>query len=198
MMNLISARLRRLADHARACGDDDFAEGFELYLAKAPAGLSLDRALGLTVERGGERWWSVEHRQRRDEAIREFFVRYCPGATDARRRATLQHELRRYERKYWKIDKRLMPSTGTPRALLALAFHEHESLDAHRPFPTSDNQMPRILANHCAADRKSLHEISTVDGEGRSRPNDSTKGETHHAGIEISITSQRRRGRGRS
>ena len=196
-MDFVSTRLHRLADYARAVGDDGSAEGFEQYIAHAHEGLSLDQALGMAVVRGGETWWSREHRLRRDETIREFFVRHCPGETDARRRATLQRELRRYERENWEIDKRRMPPAGTPRALLALAFQEHESLDAHRPFPTSDNQIPRILLNHCAADRKSLHEIVTVDGEGRSRPNDLTKGETHHAGIEISITSQRRRGRGR-
>jgi hypothetical protein len=195
-MDFVSARLRRLADYARAVGDVGFAEGFEQYIAHAHEGLSIEQALGLAVVRGGETWWSREHRLRRDETIREFFVRYCPGETDARRRATLQRELRRYERENWEIDKKRMPPAGTPRALLALAFQEHESLDAHRPFPTSDNQIPRILANHCVAERKPFHETVHLDGEGRYSSYNSRIGE-HHAGIEISITSQRRRGRGR-
>jgi hypothetical protein len=201
VMNFISARLRRLADYARACGDDNFADGIEFYLAKAPEGLSLDRALGLAVVRGGETWWSREHRQRRDEAICEFFRRYCPGETDARRRATLQHELRRYERERWKSDKRLpvMPPKyeGTPRAQLFRAFHEHESCDAQRPMPTSDDQLYRILASHCAIERKLPHGIAAVDAERKNEPPyDSIIGE-HHAGKEISIISQRRRRGGR-
>jgi len=197
---LVSARLRRLADHARACGDDGFAEGIELYLEKASEGLSLDEALGLAAERGGERWWSREHRLRRDEAICEFFARYCLGQTDARRRAILQHELLRYQRKQWASDKRqpMMPAAyeGTPRALLFKAFRENESLDAKRRMPTSDDQLCRILSSHCAIERNIPHGIAAVDAEKHCEPYDLRIGE-NHAGIEISITSQRRRGRGR-
>ena len=200
MMDFVSARLRHLADYARAVGDDGFAEGFEQYIAHARDGLSLERALGLAVVRGGETWWSREHRQRRDEFICELYTRCCPGETDARRRTTLQIELTRYERGGWKEDKMLavMPPTyeGTPRALLFGAFHENESLDAKRPMPTSDDQLCRILASHCAIERKIPHGIAAVDAERHYEPNDSRIGE-HHAGIEISITSQRRRGRGR-
>ena len=199
-MDFVSARLRRLADYARAVGDDGFAEGFEQYIAHAHEGLSLDQALGIAVVRGGETWWSREHRLRRDEAICEFFARYCLGKTDARRRAILQHELLRYQRKQWAGDKRqpMIPPAyeGTPRALLFKAFHENESLDAKRPMPTSDDQLCRILASHCAIERKIPHGIAAVDAERHYEPYDSRIGE-HHAGIEISITSQRRRGRGR-
>jgi hypothetical protein len=153
--------------------------------------------------RGGETWWSREHRLRRDEINCEFYVRYCPGETDARRRATLQNALRRYEREHWPHDKmqRSMPPEyeGTHRELLFLAFRENESQDAHKPMPTSDDQLRRILASHCLTDRNLPHGIAPVEAASRCGPHsDSKNGEIRHAGKEISITRQRRRSAGRS
>lgn len=204
MMDFVSARLGRLADLARAGGDDDFADGIERYLAHAHQGLSLDQALGLAVARGGETWWSREHRLLRDEINCEFYVRYCPGETDARRRATLQNSLRRYGREQWPSDKmlRIMPPAyeGTYRALLFLAFRENDLQDAKKPMPTSDDQLSRILASHCLTERNPPPGIATVEAESHCEPyNDSrTEGMQHHVGKEISITRQRRRSTGRS
>jgi hypothetical protein len=202
-MDFVSARLRRLADYARAVGDDDFAERFEQYIAHAHEGLSLDQALGLAVVGGGETWFSREHRLRRDEINCEFYVRYCPGETDARRRATLQNALRRYEREAWPHDKilRSMPIAyeGTYRELLFLAFRENESQDAQKPMPTSDDQLRRILASHCLTGRNPSRGPATVEAESRCEPysDSKTEGMQHHVGKEISIAHQRRRSTGR-
>jgi hypothetical protein len=42
------------------------------YEAKAPEGLTLDRAAGLVPPPGQDSWWTVERRRKRDDAIRRL------------------------------------------------------------------------------------------------------------------------------
>jgi len=165
--------LRRIAEQARngePLGDDGkrLADAIELWLATVNTGCTFEQALGIANERGGEGWWSKDHRAARDEAIREFFVRYTTGEF-AQRLATLQSEFSFYERRLWPADRLLptMPDAyrGTPRELLHRAFRANESRQLAKPMPLSNDQLRRILASCCVADEILPHDPPGVDAE---------------------------------
>ena len=89
-------RLRRLASRLQD-GDDDgrwLAQGLVHYLAAAPSGLDLDRALGLATEPGGSPWWRVPTMAERDQLLRDLAADL--GDSVHARATALQQRLRRY------------------------------------------------------------------------------------------------------
>ncbi len=91
------ARLRKLAGVLERTGAARwFAEGLAAYEAGAADGVTLDRALGLTPPPGGDAWWQVEPRNRRDAALREARRQHFGDlgiTTAARRIAARAHRL---------------------------------------------------------------------------------------------------------
>ena len=172
------ARLRLVAERM-ARGEPNVADDRWLsellteYLSRAPdEGVTLDDVFGLAVAQGGEPWWSREARALRDELIREYFAKFCGAATFAQALATLQSDIRRYERAGWPRDGKLreMPPAyeGLPRGLLLKIFQLNENLGAGA-MPSSTDQLTRILATHCAESGKLPHEIPPFHAEKKIR-----------------------------
>lgn len=113
------------------------------YLADAPQGLTLDRALDLQPMPGQESWWTLERRARRDDAIRRLRRALCPTASTATAAAIIAETARRYAAAGWRLDrdKDVMPPAyvGSPKALL------WEAMRAHPRFPFSARQLTAIL-----------------------------------------------------
>ena len=73
------------------------------YLEAAPAGLTLEAALGLSVTAGGAPWWRTERLAARDAAIRAL-SRNFTGSANARAVATGKC-IRRYQSAAWWRDR---------------------------------------------------------------------------------------------
>ena len=98
-------RLHRLASRLQD-GDDDgrwLAQGLVHYLAAAPFGLDLDRALGLATEPGGSPWWRVPTMAERDQLLRDLAADL--GDSVHARATAVQQRLRRYAASSWPRDR---------------------------------------------------------------------------------------------
>ena len=132
-------RLQRLVPQL-AEGDPDhrwLAQAVSRYLQEAPAGLDLDRALGLGVAPGGSPWWHAHRHAERDRLLRELAAG-LPGATHARAVA-LQQLLRRYSASSWPRDRLSKSPTAVNEPLYRV-----RSLDPD--CPTGVRRLTEIIA----------------------------------------------------
>jgi hypothetical protein len=132
-------RLRRLAP-ALADGDDDarwLAARLDHYLAAAPRGVGLDKALGLDCRPGGSPWWRLAAEAERDRLLRALATS-IEGKTHGRAVA-LQQLLRRYQSTAWPRD----PVSNKPTAANERLFRIY--VDDPNP-PTGIRRLTEILA----------------------------------------------------
>jgi hypothetical protein len=144
------ALVRRLALRVEGPDGERFRAALACYEREAPAGMTLEDALGLTAAPGTDPWWTIEARQRRDQAIRDF-VRAMFGAVDDGVPKAAAKEIRDYQTDVWPRDRirKVMPEhyRGTPREFLYIAFHEATRISAGRAgdVPTSVKSIRAIL-----------------------------------------------------
>ena len=77
--------------------------GLRRYLNAAPAGLTLEAALGLSVAAGGSPWWRTERLAARDAALRALSRNFA-GSANARAVATAEC-IHRYRSAAWRHDQ---------------------------------------------------------------------------------------------
>ena len=137
------ARLRRIAaalERGEAASPADaawFASAVRRYEAEAAVGLDLGRALGLVPPPGGDGWWTLVARRKRNEPIRamrqqHFADMSIPEAARAIATAGLWYKTTRFHQEQLTSDPKKM--------LLATA------LETGRPFP-GRRQIETILRN---------------------------------------------------
>lgn len=139
-----TGRMRRFAEGVETAGDREWLERrIAIYLAGAADGLRMEDAFDLSVPRGGEPWWKIEARDRRDRTLRALARRFYAGQSVAGQAAAIAVLIRRYESTAWLRDRHAceMPGhyAGTPKALLFHAFH------AGVPVPSGLRQLRTIL-----------------------------------------------------
>ena len=152
-------QLRQVADALRAGAAGDagqwLAARLDAYLIGAKSGVTLEAALGIKVDVGGEAWWTAENRKRRDDAVAEYIAR-CSASDPGL-------EIKRYESGAWLRDRRAaeMPPAyaGTAREFLHRALRTNKSVAPGR-MPSSLAYLRRVLASHSTATKKDAHEIS--------------------------------------
>jgi hypothetical protein len=152
----------------RAGGEHRCADDLERFFAHAQTGARLEVVLGFVATSGGEQWWSLEHKEVRDQAVGEILDR-CEAESLARRFDRARFELKRYERDLWPDDRRLavMPPawTGTLRGLAFTAFRRHTARDSQTPFPLSDRWLSEIWKRHCSKSEIERSQPTEVDAE---------------------------------
>lgn len=141
-------RLRRIADRA-ATGhplDQDgawLAACLREYLDNAPAGTTLDRALGLAAGRGQEPWWKVEARARRDRYLRLLYRRHFDALEGMPAALAMVRAVTEYELTRWPTDRVLDDAPdeymGTPEEIIFAAFKEDAGM------PRSSRQMFDVI-----------------------------------------------------
>lgn len=192
------AKLREVAACLRSgvAGDAGvwFAGRLEWYLAEARNGLTLDQAVELKPGAGERPWHVLFDEERRDQAVREFVLRF-PNIDHGQ-------EIRSYERRFWPRDRaaQLMPAAhvGTPREMLFKALRANESVAPGR-MPSSESYLARVLATHSHNEGKGRHETPSFRGDADMAQGGPTNLEDVDASTaKNSITSQRRRRRGRA
>ena len=111
------------------------------YLDAAPAGLTFDAALGLSVTAGSSPWWRTERLAARDAAIRALSRNFA-GSANARAVATGKC-IRRYQSAAWWCDRRKgSPSSSDRRRELLFTIL---SLDPDPP--TSIRRLVDIIGS---------------------------------------------------
>jgi hypothetical protein len=138
-------------------GDDGplIAAALRRYFEGAPLGVTLDDVFGLTIAPGKEPWWSALARDRRDDALRRLAALFCPLGSIGDRETIVRAELRRYERRWQRVDRHRgeMPPdySGRPEQWLFEALRAHSDLHrgAARPvgFPLGTTQLRAILGS---------------------------------------------------
>jgi hypothetical protein len=121
-------RLRRVCESLESSAPIGVEEaawltaGLRRYLDAAPAGLTLEAALGLSVTAGGSPWWRTERLASRDAAIRALSRNFV-GSAHARAVATAEC-IRRYQGAAWRLDQCKTPpsSSNRQRKLLFAIF----------------------------------------------------------------------------
>lgn len=161
-------RWGRAVEVLRAGGEHRCADDLERFFAHAQTGARLEVVLGFVATSGGEQWWSLEHKEVRDQAVGEILDR-CEAESLARRFDRARFELKRYERDLWPDDRRLavMPPawTGTLRGLAFTAFRRHTARDSQTPFPLSDRWLSEIWKRHCSKSEIERSQPTEVDAE---------------------------------
>jgi hypothetical protein len=164
-------RFRRILANAE-CGlppdNDDAAWCFARlvdYVSHAhEPGRSIDAAFGVTSSAGDELWWRTIARERRDQAMRDLASMLCPAGTLADREIAVRAELRRYDRRWQRVDRfaATMPPnySGRIEALLFRAFEAAnrvgESITA-QAIPIGRTQLRKILSP-CSYERTRIAE----------------------------------------
>jgi hypothetical protein len=144
----VAARQLRLVYEALASGapigvkeTEWLAAGLRRYLDAAPAGLTLEAALGLSVTAGGSPWWRTERLAARDAAIRALSRNFA-GSANARAVATGEC-IRRYQSAAWRCDRHNgFPSSSDRRRELLFTIL---SLDPNSP--TSIRRLVDIIGS---------------------------------------------------
>jgi hypothetical protein len=104
------------------------------YEAKAPGGLTLDRAAGLVPQSGQAAWWTAEQRRARDELIRQVRDSAYPNLSADAAAAEIIKQARVQRTR----DHRRGAASG---AALLIA----EAIDTGAPFPETRRHVARIL-----------------------------------------------------
>jgi hypothetical protein len=103
------ARLRAVAATAAEHGGADglaFAQAVATYDA-GKGEIALERALGLTPDRGAVPWWHAEARQHRDRLLRRAQAVFCSGQSAAGAADTIAAAIARYEAGAWLRERAL-------------------------------------------------------------------------------------------
>jgi hypothetical protein len=105
---------------------------------------TLHEAMGLCAPQGGVPWWQEEAMRKRDAALRELVVNFCPDDTVAAKAKRVHDQAVRYASSAWRFDRDTdeMPRnyTGTPREWLWQAFKSGATM------PVSGRRLRSILS----------------------------------------------------
>jgi hypothetical protein len=106
--------------------------------------ITLDQAFGVCVRAGGEPWFVTLQRDRRDDAIRKFAEKICPGGAVCDRIDAVRVEFRRFGRGWSRGRFREAARLSNIDRLLFDIFGAGDSLG---PVPESPDHLRKILGS---------------------------------------------------